>query len=169
MQRVSCSRLSRSEIVTFKCQASSAKKVTVASPVKASNSLIRLPWQIETGIIGTGSFASVAPAWAEDAFTSAIPAATDVAGPAPDDPVITVMFSLAVVALSVVTLGVAYLSLSSWNDSRQENEDRLRTSGKRPGSKKATAVKTAGSSSEDDEPKRKKAGAAATPKGFGRK
>jgi len=64
---------------------------------------------------------------------------------------------------------VAYLSLSSWNDSRQENEDRMRSSGKRPGARKAPAMKTAGSSSEDDEPKRKKAGAAATPKGFGRK
>jgi hypothetical protein len=45
----------------------------------------------------------------------------------------------------------------------------MRTSGKRPGAKKATAMKTAGSGSEDDEPKRKKAGAAATPKGFGKK
>lgn len=45
----------------------------------------------------------------------------------------------------------------------------MRSSGKRPGARKAPAMKTAGSSSEDDEPKRKKAGAAATPKGFGRK
>jgi len=107
MQRVSCSRLSRSDqIVTHKWQASSAKQVPAAPPNKGRNSLIRLPWQIKTGIIGTGPFASVAPAWAEDAFTSSVPAATNVTGPAPDDPVITVMFSLAVVALSVVTLGV---------------------------------------------------------------
>lgn len=169
MQRSTCSRMRSSQIVT-KCQISSTKKTTVALPVKTSNSLSRLPWQIKSGIIGTGvSLASVAPSWAEDAFTSAVPASTDVAGPAADDPVITVMFTLAIVALSVVTLGVAYLSLASWNDSRLENEDRLKASGKRPGAKKAAAIKSAGSSSEDDEPKRKNAGAAATAKGFGKK
>ena len=51
-------------------------------------------------------------------------AIVDASAPAPDDPVIGVMFTLAVVALSVLTLGVGYLSISSWLDSRQEEEDR---------------------------------------------
>ena len=107
MQPLSCSRVSRSQVLISKCQASSGKKVTVALPAKARNNAIRLPWQVKSGIIGAGSFAGVLPAWAEDdAFTSATQAATDVSGPAADDPVITVMFSLAIVALSVVTLGV---------------------------------------------------------------
>ena len=46
--------------------------------------------------------------------------------PAPDDPVISVMFTLAVVALSVLTIGVAYLSISSFLDQRQEEEVRRR-------------------------------------------
>lgn len=50
-----------------------------------------------------------------------------ISAPAPDDPVIGVMFTLAVVALSVLTLGVGYLSISSWLDSRQEEEDRKKS------------------------------------------
>jgi hypothetical protein len=45
---------------------------------------------------------------------------------APDDPVVTALFTLATVALSVVTLGVGYLSISSWLDSRQESQDRVK-------------------------------------------
>ena len=44
--------------------------------------------------------------------------------PAPDDPVVSVLFTLAVVALSVLTLGVAYLGITSFLDQRQEEEDR---------------------------------------------
>jgi hypothetical protein len=109
MQRVSCNRMSRSQVAISKCQASSTQKTSTALPVKAHSSLIRLPWQIKSGIIGAGgSLTSVVPAWAEDAFTSAVLASTDVAGPAADDPVITVMFTLAILALSVVTLGVRF-------------------------------------------------------------
>ena len=36
-------------------------------------------------------------------------------------------------ALAVVTLGVAYLSFTSWNDGRLEEEDRRRTESFRPG------------------------------------
>ena len=43
--------------------------------------------------------------------------------PAQDDPVVSVLFTLAVVALSVLTLGVAYLGITSFLDQRQE-EDR---------------------------------------------
>ena len=50
-----------------------------------------------------------------------------ISAPAPDDPIIGVMFTLAVVALSVLTLGVGYLSISSWLDSRQEEEDRKKS------------------------------------------
>jgi len=42
------------------------------------------------------------------------------------DPVVTAAFSLATLALGAVTLGVAYLSLASWNDSRLEAEERKR-------------------------------------------
>jgi hypothetical protein len=63
---------------------------------------------------------------AASAASEAASAASDVAAslPAPDDPVISAMFTLAVVALSVLTLGVAYLSISSFLDQRQEEEDR---------------------------------------------
>ena len=47
--------------------------------------------------------------------------------PAPDDPVISILFTLAVIALSVLTLGVGYLSLTSFLDSRQEEEDRRKS------------------------------------------
>ena len=57
-----------------------------------------------------------------DVASSAVDAAASV--PAPDDPVVSVMFTLAVVALSVLTLGVAYLSISSFLDQRQEEEVR---------------------------------------------
>jgi hypothetical protein len=60
----------------------------------------------------------------EDA--SAAAAAVGASVPAPDDPVISVMFTLAVVALSVLTIGVAYLSISSFLDQRQEEEVRVR-------------------------------------------
>lgn len=43
--------------------------------------------------------------------------------------------SAAVAALTVVTLGVGYLSFTSWNDSRIENEDRRRVDSFRPGAK----------------------------------
>lgn len=42
------------------------------------------------------------------------------------DLVFTVLFTIAVCALTVVTVGVAYLSFISWNDSRLESEDRSR-------------------------------------------
>lgn len=56
-----------------------------------------------------------------------VPIDVDMSVPAPDDPVIGVMFTLAVVSLSIVTLGVAYLSITSWLDSRQEEEDRRKS------------------------------------------
>jgi hypothetical protein len=59
------------------------------------------------------------------AATAAVEAAA-ASVPAPDDPVISVMFTLAVVALSVLTIGVAYLSISSFLDQRQEEEVRRR-------------------------------------------
>lgn len=43
---------------------------------------------------------------------------------APDDPVVTVLFYVAIGILSVVTLGVAYLALTGWIDDRKEKEDR---------------------------------------------
>lgn len=89
--------------------------------------------------------------------------------PAPDDPLISIMFSLAVVALTVLTLGVGYLSLTSWLDSRQEEEDR-RKSGFAP--KKVDAnqgLSAFDTSSVDKKSKKKKSGAPkkASGKGFG--
>lgn len=48
--------------------------------------------------------------------------------PPADDPVITVMFTLAIGLLSVVTLGVVYLAVLSFFDSRQEKADQAGTS-----------------------------------------
>lgn len=90
--------------------------------------------------------------------------------PAPDDPVIGILFSLAVVALTVLTLGVGYLSLTSWLDSRQEEEDR-RKSGFAP--KKAEQGTFFTQSSNEDQvskKSKKKKGSApkkASGKGFG--
>lgn len=64
----------------------------------------------------------------DDTVLSAAAASADAAKPIYDidDPVITAVFSVAIVALSVLTLGVAYLSLTSWIDSRNEEAERKR-------------------------------------------
>lgn len=62
---------------------------------------------------------------------------------------------------------VAYLSFASWNDSRQENEDRLRST-KRTASPPAGA-RSAGAPAAEDGKQKKDAKAASTSKGFGRK
>ncbi|KAI3424818.1 hypothetical protein D9Q98_008204 [Chlorella vulgaris] len=69
----------------------------------------------------------------------------------PNELIFTALFTIAIAALTVVTLGVAYLSFTSWNDSRMEAEDRKRIDSLRPGasaaaaaSKKAAAKKAAG-------------------------
>jgi hypothetical protein len=92
--------------------------------------------------------------------------------PAPDDPLISIMFSLAVVALTVLTLGVGYLSLTSWLDSRQEEEDR-RKSGFAPKKMDANqglrAFDTTGSGDNMSKKSKKKKNAPkkASGKGFG--
>lgn len=92
--------------------------------------------------------------------------------PAPDDPLISIMFSLAIVALSVLTLGVGYLSLTSWLDSRQEEEDR-RKSGFAPkkveGTQGLSAFETSSVDKLSKKSKKKKSGAPkkASGKGFG--
>lgn len=68
---------------------------------------------------------------------------------APDDPAVTALFTLATVALTVVTLGVGYLSLMSWLDSRQESEDRV---------KRQSSFASNTSSSKEDAPGKKKKG-----------
>jgi hypothetical protein len=70
---------------------------------------------------------SVIPIW----LLAAMPAIADdndIRAFQADDPVISTLFSVAIVALSVITLGVAYLSFTSWNDSRLEKEDKERYS-----------------------------------------
>ena len=55
-------------------------------------------------------------------------ASADAAQPIYDvnDPVVTAVFTLATVALSVVTVGVAYLSITGWIDSRNEEAEKKR-------------------------------------------
>lgn len=43
-----------------------------------------------------------------------------------NDPVVTAAFSLATAALTILTLGVAYLSITGWIDSRNEEAERKR-------------------------------------------
>ncbi|KAL4437311.1 hypothetical protein ABPG75_004450 [Micractinium tetrahymenae] len=98
------------------------------------------------------------PAAAADAFAAAQAAAES----DPTNLVFTALFTIAVAALSVVTLGVAYLSFTSWNDSRMEAADRARfdSSSFRPSGNGSTA------------PKKAKAAPAKEPeefKGFGKK
>jgi hypothetical protein len=63
-----------------------------------------------------------------DAVLSAAAASADAAQPIYDvnDPVVTAVFTLATVALSVVTVGVAYLSITGWIDSRNEEAEKKR-------------------------------------------
>lgn len=63
-----------------------------------------------------------------DTVLSAAAASADAAAPIYDinDPVVTAVFTLATAALSVLTLGVAYLSLTGWIDSRNEEAERKR-------------------------------------------
>lgn len=86
-------------------------------------------------------------------------------GVAGTDPVIGVLFTLAVAALSVITLGVAYLSLVTFLDGQKEEEDRKSIDAPRrsptpygSGSAKPSAAAASG---------KKDPQAASTPKGFG--
>lgn len=66
---------------------------------------------------------------AADASAQAVAAADAVAAAFADDPinlVIAVLFGGAVLALSIVSLGVAYLSFVSWTDGTTEKQDRQR-------------------------------------------
>ena len=68
------------------------------------------------------------PALENDTVLSAAAASADAAKPIYDidDPVITAIFSVAIIALSVLTLGVGYLSITGWIDSRNEEAERKR-------------------------------------------
>lgn len=68
------------------------------------------------------------PAIENDTVLSAAAASADAAQPIYDvnDPVVTAAFSLATVALTILTLGVAYLSITGWIDSRNEEAERKR-------------------------------------------
>ena len=63
-----------------------------------------------------------------DTVLSAAAASADASQPIYDinDPVVTAVFTLATVALTVLTLGVAYLSLTGWIDSRNEEAEKKR-------------------------------------------
>ena len=81
-------------------------------------------------------------------ITSQVPSEATGVQLAPDDPVVTALFTLATVALSVVTLGVGYLSILSWLDSRQESQDRV----------KGKSSFSSNTASKDDAPGGKKKG-----------
>lgn len=117
------------------------------------------PPSTENSIETMSSAASMATATSD--ATSVVSGST---GPAPDDPVIAVLFGIATVALAIVTLGVAYLSFESWRASQQESQDRLR-------SERQTSVGVGSSASDNEEKGKRKKGppASASSKGFGSK
>ena len=43
--------------------------------------------------------------------------------PTPVEAMVTILFSLAIGALTITTAGVAYLAFSSWLDTQQDNRD----------------------------------------------
>ncbi|PSC73689.1 hypothetical protein C2E20_3040 [Micractinium conductrix] len=110
---------------------------------------------------------AVPPVAIDQAAADVFWGAQEAAASDPTDVVFTGLFTIAVAALSVVTLGVAYLSFSSWNDSRLEAADRARfdSSGygrfKNPDGtpKSSGTAKAAAKSSKEEEPF----------KGFGKK
>ncbi|GAB4821418.1 hypothetical protein N2152v2_008464 [Parachlorella kessleri] len=66
-------------------------------------------------------------------FSGAAAAVADqLGGTDPGNVVISILFTTAIAALTVLTLGVAYLSFTSWNDSRLEAEDRKKAGGLSP-------------------------------------
>lgn len=91
------------------------RALCAAGPLKAAeDGPISLKTRLGFGAatLGAWTAAGAGPATAEevaaDPFAASQVAAEQLAGaPAPDDPVITIMFSIALVALSVVTLGVS--------------------------------------------------------------
>ncbi|MEW5309418.1 MAG: hypothetical protein WDW38_001307 [Sanguina aurantia] len=87
------------------------------------------------GVLGTGlagwvlqsQFAALADVTAETTLAeqdvTSVLVALDGGSQQTNDLLISIAFTLVVAALSVVTLGVAYLSFSTWNDGRLESED----------------------------------------------
>lgn len=110
MQR-SAAPVSRPSLFQTTCRISSLKQSSVVRAQKSSTGGSRLLGNLQGTLLGSGAFFASAPAWAEDAadaFTSATEAVVETTtGPATDDPVITIMFTVAVAALTVVTLGVS--------------------------------------------------------------
>lgn len=109
---------------------------------------------------GNEEGAAMVGSTALDATSSAATAVASSGVPTPDDPVVSVLFVVATIALSVVTLGVAYLSFDSWQSSRQESQDRLRSD---------RVVTSDGSMKKDKTAAKKGSPAPATSKGFGGK
>ena len=107
--------LFRPRLVQITCKFSSLRQsssTVVRAQKPRGNAKTLLGNLQKAAFVGSGSLFASAPAWAEDAFTSASEAVLDTpveitTGPAADDPVITVMFTIAIGALVVVTLGVS--------------------------------------------------------------
>jgi hypothetical protein len=105
---------------------------------------------------------------AADAVATASTAAAS--APAPDDPVVGAMFTLAVVALSVLTLGVAYLSISSFLDQRQEEEDRKKAGfGPSKAAREASGMSSRSSNGSDFDTSAFQPGSSSSSKGSKRK
>ncbi|KAF5839336.1 hypothetical protein DUNSADRAFT_1020 [Dunaliella salina] len=87
------------------------------------------------GVISLAASSLVAPlvAMAEDvqetqAEAGALVSQASQASQSASDTFVSVAFTIVIVLLTIVTLGVAYLSLVSWLDSREENKARLESS-----------------------------------------
>lgn len=88
---------------------------------------------------------------------------------AADQILIGVLFTLAVAALVVVTAGVAYLSITTWLDSRRETEDRQKLSQTAKEQQYAAALKQPGGGGASKKPSaapKKKKSKSGSPKGF---
>lgn len=108
-----------------------------------------------------GTAQQAAAATASDFGQAAVQAAGDLTN-SPENIVISILFTTAIAALTVVTLGVGYLSYTSWMDSRTEAEDRKKAGGLSP-------IASGMSAGDQARKAKKQPQEAASAKGFGKK
>ena len=111
----------------------SATVVPACSPARSAKQQVAASRSLPTlanrrPLLRTTSTTTATAALDSDTVLSAAAASADATAPIYDinDPVVTAVFTLATIALSILTLGVAYLSLTGWIDSRNEEAERKR-------------------------------------------